>query len=381
MAITPNMQLNLPVPTVTLGPAWASQLNTALGLVDDHDHTTNKGRKVPSAGLNINADLSFNSFNLNLVRSVRFTAEPTPLVEASDIRSVYSAGGDLYYNNSAGVAVQITSGSSVLAASDGISRAFENLVLSTATLTIGPSDTFSFIEADGTAGNTTITLPSAAAVAAGRLYEFKNSASIDPLEAVKTLTLNPNGSDTVDGVAGDIIVGNNGTSVRLVSDGIGNWLSNRTFSSFPLASASSGNYSQNFAIPNSYAVTNLSVTITTKGRPVVIKVIPDGQGTSANTLQSEFVIFTTVADVMNDLAPYAQINRDSTNIFMTSVPAYPSGLATTTSPRIAPTFIETVDYPAAGTYTYTVRLGNRAGASLTIATAYLKYAKLIAYEV
>ena len=64
MPVTPNMNLSLPVPTSTVGPAWASQLNTAVEVVDDHDHSSGKGKKVTPAGISINADLDINSNNL-----------------------------------------------------------------------------------------------------------------------------------------------------------------------------------------------------------------------------------------------------------------------------------------------------------------------------
>lgn len=43
MTTTPNMNLVLPDVSATLGPAWATALNTLLALVDLHDHTTGNG--------------------------------------------------------------------------------------------------------------------------------------------------------------------------------------------------------------------------------------------------------------------------------------------------------------------------------------------------
>ena len=56
---TTNMLLVLPTPGQQLGPTWATNLNTALELVDEHDHTSGKGKKIGVAALTIDADLDF----------------------------------------------------------------------------------------------------------------------------------------------------------------------------------------------------------------------------------------------------------------------------------------------------------------------------------
>lgn len=116
---TPNMNLQLPVPTVTLGPDWAVDLNTALDLVDAHDHTSGKGVPVPSAGININTDLTCHDNNLITVRSTRFVNNGSPISSPSDLGAIYESGGDLYYNNSIGQHVQITLGAGLSLTSAG----------------------------------------------------------------------------------------------------------------------------------------------------------------------------------------------------------------------------------------------------------------------
>lgn len=113
MSTTPNMNMNLPVPTTTVGPDWAEELNTALEVVDEHDHSAGKGIPVPTSGINIDADLDMNSNKLNAVKAVSLDSQPASLSGASNVRTVYSIAGDLWYNNDAGVAVQVTSGTSV----------------------------------------------------------------------------------------------------------------------------------------------------------------------------------------------------------------------------------------------------------------------------
>lgn len=119
MSTTPNMLLLLPIPTVTIGPTYASENNIAFATIDSHDHTTGKGVPIPSNGLNINNDLPFNGFNATQFRSVRFTSQSAPLSLPADLSSLYVSQGNLFYNNSTGQQVQITSGAALDATSIG----------------------------------------------------------------------------------------------------------------------------------------------------------------------------------------------------------------------------------------------------------------------
>ena len=71
MASTTFMNLSLPTVSVTLGPTWATQVNTAFETIDSHDHSSGKGTKVPSAGLNINANVDFNE---NAIQNLQFAS-------------------------------------------------------------------------------------------------------------------------------------------------------------------------------------------------------------------------------------------------------------------------------------------------------------------
>lgn len=113
---TTNMQLTLPAVSSTPGPTWATLLNAALTKIDEHDHSSTKGVKVPTAGININADLNCNEYGLVSVRKVDLyqnASDPT----GSGV--VYNKNGDLYFRNGSGVNVKITSGSGLNVASLG----------------------------------------------------------------------------------------------------------------------------------------------------------------------------------------------------------------------------------------------------------------------
>lgn len=106
MSTTPNMNLTLPVPSTTLGPQWATQINSAFGVVDQHNHTFGSGVQVPTAGLNINSDLSFNGYSaINLKGSVYADVQGVAPVATGQI---YVNNGDLYFLDGSGTAIPIT---------------------------------------------------------------------------------------------------------------------------------------------------------------------------------------------------------------------------------------------------------------------------------
>jgi hypothetical protein len=116
MSTTPNMGLFESTPLVTVGPTWASHIEDSLLLIDAHDHTTGKGLPIAAAALNINADLPFGSYQATGLKAAAFTSQSSTLATASRI---YVVSGDLYYNNAAGTAIQVTSGTSVNVAGVG----------------------------------------------------------------------------------------------------------------------------------------------------------------------------------------------------------------------------------------------------------------------
>src|SRR5271165_5849722 len=119
MPPTPFMGLSLQTVEVTPGPAWATDLNTALTTVDSHNHTSGMGAPIPTAGLALNADLTLNGFNLLSARALRMMNNGSPLSEVADVTELYVASGNLYYNNAIGQQVRITNGAGIDATSVG----------------------------------------------------------------------------------------------------------------------------------------------------------------------------------------------------------------------------------------------------------------------
>lgn len=210
------MNIDLPVVTTTLGPEWATKLNAGLEVVDAHDHTSGKGTKVPAAGLNINADLSFQSKRASDLLSTKYSSQVAPLSGAANANSVSVSSGNLYYTNSSGTAVQITDSGSIVAAP----ATFETLNYTSinSNLTINSSDTFVFIAVD-TGASRTINLPLASSVSQGRVYAIKDStgtANANPI------TIATQGSDTLDGAASLDFDSNYG-AVWVITDGASSW--------------------------------------------------------------------------------------------------------------------------------------------------------------
>lgn len=93
---------------------WGVALNASLTLIEQHDHTLGKGVQVPSAGIGINADLSFASFALKFAKTITFTEiAAAAVVGYADALFVDSATHNLFFRNSGGANVQITSGSTL----------------------------------------------------------------------------------------------------------------------------------------------------------------------------------------------------------------------------------------------------------------------------
>jgi hypothetical protein len=119
--ISPNMGLSVPAVGVDPSPDWANNLNASLSILDGHNHGPGSGVQITPDGININADLAFQTYNAISLRSARFTPQSAPLSLPTDLDCLYVSGVDLYYNDGNGNQVKITSGGAVNATSSGIS--------------------------------------------------------------------------------------------------------------------------------------------------------------------------------------------------------------------------------------------------------------------
>lgn len=149
IVLSPNMSLPVPVVGQESGPQFATDINSSLGILDQHNHTAGSGVQIPTSGLNINADLSANSNNLTDLRSSRYTSQVSPLALAADIQCIYVSGVDLYYNDSNGNQVRITQSGAVA----GTPGSIANLASPASASYNSGNSTFVFQSGANTPGN------------------------------------------------------------------------------------------------------------------------------------------------------------------------------------------------------------------------------------
>ena len=289
--VTPNMNLTLPVVSTTPGPLWATEVNNSFTTIDQHNHTFGNGAPIPSAALDINADLPFNGYNATLLNSTQFIDQNG--VIPSIVAGLYVSGSDLWFLDGASNPVQITSGGSIVGAGGTIN----GLPFLTASVTFYPgSGTYTFIKATDEAAPMDV-----GPVTVRRTSALSNGVTITPASGTTNWTLTLPASP----VSGARLFGvNNGTMSNVAVD------STLTLSSSTLGVASLGIQTGNIAdgavtgakqsavtknissscgvysVPPdslSHAITNLTTTVNLlTTRPIVACLQYDGAGVVTN---------------------------------------------------------------------------------------------------
>lgn len=218
---SPNMNIVVPVPLAELGPQWATDLQTALfTVIDQHDHTAGKGVRLTPPSLNINADLTFNSFNATALRSDRFTSQAAALNLGADIACLYSVNnggsalGDAFWNNTAGTAIQLTR-NGLPALSPVL-----NYRNASGSFNVTAAEISTEIAVNTVGGGATCNLPAANTVPAGRgflLADYLGSSQANAINAV------PSGTDKLNGTNATLPLQQNFGIWQVLSDGSANW--------------------------------------------------------------------------------------------------------------------------------------------------------------
>lgn len=364
-----NMNLVIPVVGSESGPQYASDINSSLTIIDQHDHSAGNGVLITPSGLNISSDLPINNNNLTAIRSSRFQAQSAVLALTSDLNCTYVTGVDLYYNDGSGNKIRITQSGAVA----GTPGSIANLVSPASASYSSANQTFIWQSAANTPANMDF----------GYAVFRNNTANSRGLSLYPPTAMGSNYSltlpslpaqtnimtlDAAGAMGAALNVDNStlqsSTNVLSVKD-LGITQAKKAIRSVAttavpaggvMITASCGNFG--VATPSPQSVTNLSGTITTLGNPVKLMLMPDGSVTD------EAVVVNNV----NDTA-IVQIYRDSTLIFTTHLA---SGSVQTELPVAA---IGGLDAVAAGTYTYSVKL-----ASANSVGVALRWTKLVAYE-
>lgn len=368
MSITPQMQMELPTVGVTSGTAGNNMYVAAFNVVDNHDHTSGKGTQVPTAGININSSLSFNSYSGTSFRSVQFASQGVAFSDNADNLSCYVVGSDLYFRDGAGNNVQLTSSGSVAGTSGSIgglsspaSATFSTNIfiwksaattfakMRNADIELYPATAAAAnaitIKAPTLAGSYTLTLPSALP-ASNRFLQMDTSGNVtaetgDVIGAAMTSV----GSNAISAVR------TRATGTSVAAGGVAK-------------SNSSGSFS---TTSTSFVdVTNLSVTIVTSGRPVHLVLVSDGA-----TLVSYVQAFNSSGT--SSVARFRFV-RDATNLDELQLNAQAVG-ATTSGTGVPPGAISFIDFPGSGTYVYKLQ-----GKVATSGQCIVENVKLVAYE-
>ena len=392
-----NMNLPIPGVGVTDGPTYASDVNTCLTLIDSHDHSSGFGVQITPAGLDINSDLSFGSNNATTLRSARFSSQNSALALATDLNCVYVISGNLYYNNNSGTSVQITNGSSLAGAAGTISglpygtasasynSSTSTFVWQSATNKSAYMDCSSILirnfatssyactlAAPGSMStDQTITLPTIPV--ASSIVMLSNTGTMSPLQyltasniASGTITTTQIASATITGsnIASGTITTTNiasstitGSNIAATTIDTGNLATNcittvkitdanvtraKLASVGQQVSSSSGSFTS--GVTGAWTdITNLSISITTTGRPVIAMFQPRSAG--------------------NSLVDFAAAD--------TKLRIYNTSTGATFEAYKNPQFFSILEAPAAGTYTYKVQFYITSSDTVTVDNAVL----------
>lgn len=342
---TSSPYMNLPIPGVgvTAGPTYATDVNNSLTIIDGHSHVAGSGVQITPAAININSNLTMNSFNLTSIGAL--TLSPNANTPANG--SLYESGVDLYYIDGSGNVIRITQSGSVT----GSAGTITGLPSGTASASFG-SATFTFQSATNTAANidggafifrntspnstygVTLSAPSALA------SNYSLTLPILPAQTnVMTLDTSGNmGSTTWNDIANNR-TRSTGTTVAVGGVAI---------------SASCGVFDTSSTTLT--AVTNLAVTLTTSGRPIHVVLSANGtEGAPSNINTSD-----TTAEIA--------LFRGATNIatwIIAAAAIFDTGPGTLV-----------IDPQTAGTYTYTLKAKVFNGAKIVE----VAYYNLVAYE-
>jgi hypothetical protein len=378
------MGLPIPIVGVDTGPNWANGINNCLNVIAEHTHAAGSGVQITPSGLNINAPLLFNGNPIQTAAYINMLPQgPGVLTPIND--SIYISGVDLFFRDGAGNTIRITQGGNVLASSSGISLGTASAAFVGNTLTViqapgvpAPIDAATYIlRYNGsypTIVGSGIALQAPVSIISSYALTFPNQL---PSVNGSALTSNLGGNlsfSSPDQIGSNMTaVGADAIGQSMTSLGANNVANVRTrtvASTVPAGgvaiSASSGVFVVNGNV--SQLVPGLSVTITTRGRPVYLSLTADGTTNGAfiggnNTSQSVTTAF------------YAFLRNGSTiGAQETFLSAPGSGSCRNWIP---PGSLSMIDFPAAGTYTYTLSMSasNALGDQ-----AFIEYSKLVAFE-
>jgi len=374
-SITPNMSLIVPTVGQEPGPQYATDVNGDLNIIDSHNHTPGFGVPVPTAGLNINADLAMNNNRSLLLKSATFTPQGSPLSGISpDIGALYVSGVDLYYNDVNGNQIRMTQNGSI----SGTSGSISGLTSPASASYNSGTSTFiwqSDVNTSAAMDNGPVTIRQISVNAKGITLQSPNSLAAD--YSLVFMPALPGANNTVIGsdTAGNLsnktydAVGQGMTAIG--ANAVANSRTRSTGSPTEgvggiAISSSCGNFSSSSL---SYVdITNLNVTLTTSGRPVMVMLIPDSSGNLSSVYAAASTGFAEIFASIENLTTAVSANYQFGS---QALGAQPEILI----PPASFTWVDTSVAGLSGTYNYKVQAVLNQGSSFGFT-----YLSLIAYE-
>jgi hypothetical protein len=245
---TTNMNLTQSSVGVTSGPDWATNTEANWSAIDTHDHSSGKGVQISPAGININADLEFNANDATELRTVAFDSSASA-TSSADRRCFYEDGGDIYWRNASGTAVQITSGTAVgsgVGSIDGMGgtqaqvqyndtagqksysfihdksaspKSVAKMAFSDTSLyNFSNSNYFVQLKFTGTGSSAILTVPDETGTLLTTATSFAGAISIAATGGSNTITLDAEGDINLDSNTGVLTFKDNGTAIGKISN-------------------------------------------------------------------------------------------------------------------------------------------------------------------
>lgn len=348
--ITPNMLLTVPVVGIEPGPDWASDINNCLTLIDQHDHTPGFGVQLTAASINVNTTFPMNNNQITGIAAAVFTAQTSFATNLA----LYVIANDIYYRDGAGNQVRITQSGSVT----GSAGTITGLPSGTASATYTAiNQTFTFQSATNTAANldagsllmrnlspnSTFALTLSPPAALGSNY----TVTLPTLPAsTKIMTMTSAGAIAADYVVDGTTITISGSTIGVPSLGIGTaQIANGAVTPGKRSTAVTGlsSASGDLTYTNQAAyvdITNMTVTLTTTGRPCVMVLVPDGSGTSGLQMSGASAVVNFRWLVNGSNVGEVQMTAVDSGVNM-----LPGGLTTTST-------------PAAGSNVFKLQIGN-----------------------
>lgn len=385
---SPNMNLTIPVPTVTEGPKYAQEIQQNFNLIDSHNHTSGQGSPIPLNALTISQNLNMNSYSVTNLKSTSLVNQISAPAENG---SVYMSGDNLYWKDGTGsYNVQITNGNALAGAAGTIT----GLPSGTASAAyLSGSGTFRFQSSTNTGADVdcrTVTLRNNVALSFGmQVLPPTLAANVQvtmplPPASTKLLSMTSAGAlnanidadnTTIEIVTNNLQVKDDGiTTAKILDNAVtttkildANVTRPKLSAVGQQISSSCGAFNTTSILP--VGVPNLLVSLTTTGRPIMIMLIADGSGGSGS-----WIGFTRTSPGTTGNARF-YIEITGVSPLSISHKMELTGASGTLALRSAPASLSYVHVAGAGTYSISIGVSAATGCSAEAVNC-----KLVAYE-